>query len=700
MTKNIFFRIFLCFCLLLNIQTTEIYAQKAKIVLKKQDFENVKDFRTAKKYKRKGLRQYRIGNIGSYKYAVHLFNEAHKLAPNNAGINYYLGSSYLNSSPKHRSLSHFLAAYKENPKVSPDIFLKIARGYHMNYEFQNAREYYSKYKAILTPKQLIERDAIIQKYIQETLYGEKYVAAPERVFIDNLPDINSEYADYSPTITPDGKTMYFTTRRPNAKGKTKTYGPTQQYYERVFKSEQSKRLWGEPQPLPKPINKTKKNIAVLGIQPGNQELILFNGAMNYGEIAQTKITKKGKWTKPKTKLFKRNNSAKGKEVSASVNYNGRELYFSTDNPKRTTGGFDIYTSTRNAQNQIWKKPAGIGNTINSEYDETSVFISADGKTLYFSSDGHSSMGGQDIFRSEKQADGTWSTPVNMGYPVNTVDDDMFFSITANQRYGYCASQGQTDKSGDWDIYKITFLGPEKPLLQNSEDMLIASLAKPITETIMEKTVEIQTIRLTIVKGIITDSFDGSTIAANIEIIDNETEEVMQTVQSNPETGDYVVTLPSGKNYAMMVNATDYLFHSENFNIPEATNYQEIAKDIQMHKLAAGSRVVLNNIAFEFGKTVLQPSSYPELNYVVKLMNAYKTLVIEISGHTDNIGSAASNQKLSEERAKTVVDYLLGHGLDPGRLEYKGYGLAQPIAPNNTEEGRAINRRVEFKILKK
>jgi outer membrane protein OmpA-like peptidoglycan-associated protein len=277
---------------------------------------------------------------------------------------------------------------------------------------------------------------------------------------------------------------------------------------------------------------------------------------------------------------------------------------------------------------------------------------------------------------------------------------MFFSITASQRFGYYASQGQEDSKGDWDIYMITFLGPEKPLIQSSEDMLMASLANPITEAVIEKTVEIKTIRLTIVKGVISDSFTERPVAATIEVVDNEKNEIIQTTNTNPETGEYMITLPSGKNYAMMVKAQDYLHHSENFNIPAATNYQEITKGILLNKLQAGSKVVLNNIFFEFGKTVLHPSSYPELDRVVVMMNTYKTLVIEISGHTDNVGSAASNVRVSEQRAKAVVDFLISRGVPVARLTYKGYGFEQPIAPNTTEEGRQQNRRVEFKILKK
>jgi len=212
--------------------------------------------------------------------------------------------------------------------------------------------------------------------------------------------------------------------------------------------------------------------------------------------------------------------------------------------------------------------------------------------------------------------------------------------------------------------------------------------------------EPEPVHVAIVTGKILDDASKIPIGAKIEIIDNDTQEVVQVVMSDPETGNYRLILPSGKNYGMMVTAPDYLFHSENFNIPDAIGRQEITKDIMLHKIEAGTRVVLNNIFFDFNRATLQQSSYPELNNVLKLMNEYPTLVIEISGHTDNVGSAAVNQRLSENRAKAVVDYLVAQGISATRLKYAGYGFTQPIADNRTDEGRAINRRVEFKILEK
>ena len=696
--SNLKFLLVLLALILVYIPSTD--AKKIKLKFKKENFTNTKDFRKAKKLAGKGLKHFKYETPGDYKEAVSYFEKAYELAPNNVALNYYLGSAYLKSVNKKKSLKHLEMVFKTQPDIAPDILFKLGRGYHLNYEFEKARDNYLKYRATLNNKELLTWTPIIQKMVQETEYGEKYVKEPQRVFVDNLgSNVNSSYPEYSPVIAVDGKTLFFTSKRPDSKKrKSKLYKPTQQYFENIFRISRSKGEWSDPEKLPKTVN-TKHNNAVIGIYPNGQELILFNGKDKNGDLTQTKMKSKTKWTKPKDRLFSRINS-KHRETSASIHFDGKTMYFTNNDPEESKGGSDIFESRRKDSKKSWGKPTNLGNLVNSAYNEEAVFISPDGQTLYFSSNGHSSMGGYDIFKCEVQRDGTWGVPQNLGHPINTPDDDMFFSLTANMRFGYYASLGQNDTNGDWDIYKITFLGPEKPLIQSSEDMLMASLANPITEAVIEKTVEIKTIRLTIVKGVITDSFTERPVGATIEVVDNEKDEIIQTSNANPETGEYMITLPSGKNYGIMIKATDYLHHSENFNIPAATNYQEISKNIMLNKLEAGSKVVLNNIFFEFGKSILHPSSYPELERVVTMMEAYKSLVIEISGHTDNVGSASGNIKVSEARAKAVVEYLVGRGVPLARLAYKGYGFQQPIAPNDTEAGRQQNRRVEFKILKK
>jgi outer membrane protein OmpA-like peptidoglycan-associated protein len=344
----------------------------------------------------------------------------------------------------------------------------------------------------------------------------------------------------------------------------------------------------------------------------------------------------------------------------------------------------------------WSEPTNLGATINTEYDEEGVFMHPDGKTMYFSSEGHNTMGGFDIFKSVYE-DGKWSEPENIGSPINTPDNDVFLTVSASGKHGYYSST-QTNGMGEDDIYMITFLGPEKPIIASNEDNLLASLTAPVSETVIEKMIKVNTANLTILKGKVLDEKTRDPLGATLKLTDNTKNELLATFESNSSTGEYLISLPSGKNYGIAVEAQGYLFYSENQDIPASSQYQEIINDILLKKIEVGKSIVLRNIFFDTGKSTLRPESYAELGILYQLLADNPKMRIEISGHTDNKGGAAYNQKLSESRAKAVVDYLISKGIQANRLEYKGYGFNQPIAPNDTEAGRQQNRRTEFKVI--
>jgi outer membrane protein OmpA-like peptidoglycan-associated protein len=322
----------------------------------------------------------------------------------------------------------------------------------------------------------------------------------------------------------------------------------------------------------------------------------------------------------------------------------------------------------------------------------------DGKTMYFSSQGHDNMGGYDIFKSEF-VNGKWGKPINLGYPINGPDDDVFFVVSGSGNRAYFSSSKQGGY-GDKDIYKITFLGPEKQPLLSTEDQLLAMIANPISNLKTEAALEIKTAKLTILKGIITDAKNGKELEAAIDLIDNDKNEVLATFKSNSATGKYLVTLPSGKNYGIAVKKDGYLFHSENFNLPDNADYQEFNKDVALKKIEVGSVIVLRNIFFDFDKATIRPESANELDRLIKLLQDNPTLKIELGSHTDSKGSDEYNMKLSDNRSKSVVDYLITKGIPAGRLVAKGYGETKPIDTNDTDAGRQNNRRTEFKILEK
>ncbi|HSY77459.1 MAG TPA: OmpA family protein, partial [Bacteroidia bacterium] len=400
------------------------------------------------------------------------------------------------------------------------------------------------------------------------------------------------------------------------------------------------------------------------------------------------------WSKPKELGGKIN--SKSHESSVSLAPDNRTLYLVSDRP----GGYgdrDIYKVVLNEKAK-WGEPENLGPVINTQYAEEGVDIQADGKTLFFSSQGHNSMGGYDVFKSTYD-NGKWSEPENLGYPVNTPDNDVFFSISASGKHGYYASI-KKDGYGETDIYKITFLGPEKPVALSNEDNLLAGNAGGVSDVMMTSAVAVNKTKMTLLKGIITDSVTHLPLGADIELVDNKKNVVIADFPANSKTGKYLVSLPSGTNYGIAVKMKDYLFYSANFDIPDTAVYQVVEKNVALQPLNIGSRIVLKNIFFDFDKATLRSESTAELDRLINLLTTYSNLKIEISGYTDNKGSQQYNQKLSESRAKSVVDYLIAHGIPSARLTFKGYGMDSPIATNDTDDGRQLNRRTEFKITGK
>jgi len=687
------------FLLLTNTLLAQIVHDDLEIVITdkvdydKKDYRSKTDYKKAKAEIKAGDEAFMLGR-GGYRMAIEHYSKAFDLSQKNAFLDLKLGFAYLNSIEKTKCLLYFEKAFQNDPGVSPYIYYLLARGYHLTYKFDKAISYYNKYKSTLSPKTLKSQEKIIAKRIAECNTGKELVKKPIRVFIDNIGDsVNSSYPEYSPLITADESEMIFTSRRPDSYGGLKT--PDEMFFEDIYRSEhRDNNKWGKAQNVGKPLN-TKDHDATVGFSADGQSLFIYKGSEGNGDIFVSHL-KGMEWDKPSDKTTKKYINTEYHEPSASFSYDGQSMYFVSNRTDLSYGGHDIFISHWDAKKQRWGKPQNLGNTINTEYDEDGCFIHPDGRTLYFSSKGHNTMGGYDIFKSELQDDGTWSEPENLGYPVNTPNDDVFFVMAANGKHGYYAS-AQKGGYGDYDIYKITFRGPEKPTTQSNEDQLLASTG-PLKETVMEAAVKVKTMRLTIVKGTVKDANTLEPLEAQVEIVDNEKNQVVQTLKSNAATGRFLVSLPSGKNYGFNVKKEGYLFYSENFNIPKATGYQQFIKDILLNKMSVGTKVVLRNIFFDFAKATLRPESFAELDRLIDLLNKYPNLRIEISGHTDNRGSLKLNTKLSAARAKAVVDYLIGKGIAASRLESKGYAYLQPIASNDTDEGRQQNRRVEFKVL--
>lgn len=471
-------------------------------------------------------------------------------------------------------------------------------------------------------------------------------------------NVNTPYDEYAPIISADGETMIFTSRRPLNK---EDIALKEQGMENIYVSYYNDMTWKwtEAKLLSETINEVGKNNSAIALSNDGQRLLLYRGDRT-GNIYESNLEGE-EWTKP-VKLPKPINS-KSHESSASISPDGRTIYFVT-NRKGGQGGMDIWMCHQGISG--WGKAENLGTTINTENNEEGVFIHPDGKTLYFSSKGHNTIGGYDIFKSEFDNE-KWSTPVNLGDSINTVDDDLFFNITANGRTGYYSSV-RASGVGMKDIYEIYY-------------------KKIKTES-----------RLVLFKGVIIDNNSFVPIGAEIEIIDNDKNIVIATTKSNSATGRFLVSLPAGKNYGISINKKGYLFYSENFNIPKSATYKEIRRPISLKKLDIGNKIVLNNIFYDYGKATLKAESLSELNRLVKLINLSINIKVEIASYTDSESSEEFNLELSQKRAQSVMDYLFAAGISKDQVIAKGYGEANPIATNKTEEGRKLNRRTEINIL--
>lgn len=660
----------------------------------KDYFPNRKDeLRDAEKAIKEGDKILGEGIQEYYSEAIPFYELAHDFNPNNAGLNFKLGVCYLHSLKKARSLRYFERAYELVPGVDEYIHFFLARGYHLNMKWDKAIDHYKLHRDFLRSEGLHEEREEVIRYIEECGNGKALMQEPERVWIDNMgPNINSEYHDYALVTNADETRLMFTSRRPSTTG-GEVDPDLNDYFEDVYISQKYDGTWGPAENMGEEFN-TETHDASVSMSADGQTMFIFRfNRRSKGDVFVSHLMDDGFWSKPR-ELGKPINTDHH-ESSASLSPDNRVLYFVSDR-EGGQGGRDIYYTRYDDEKGRWGDAVNVGPTINTRYDEEGVFIHPDGKTLYFSSAGHNSMGGVDIMYSTLQ-DGIWSNPRNIGFPINTPDHDVFFVPAANTRFAYYTSIREEGLGGR-DNYKITFLGEPKPPVLNAEDNLIASLSQPMREKVVEPEVEIRTSAMAILKGLVQDEITGDPVKARILLTDNATGQPVAEFGSESATGKYLVTLPSGKNYGIAIKADGYLFHSENFNIPGDANFKTYVKNIQLKRIEVGKSVVLRNIFFDTGKYELRPESKTELERLESILVENPQIRMEISGHTDSVGSDENNQQLSENRAKAVVEYLIKEGIDRSRLTYMGYGESNPVASNDTAEGRQENRRTEFKII--
>jgi outer membrane protein OmpA-like peptidoglycan-associated protein/Tol biopolymer transport system component len=682
------------FYILSILLTANAFAQNVEFT--KDNFKDNKDgYKEAKKNLEIGDDLFAQGSV-FYRQALDPYLLANKFNPNNALLNYKIGKCYLYSSTKLKSIPFLEKALQLDANVDPQIHYVMGKAYHLDMQWDKAIAEFKKFQSTITkPSEFVEIIEDVNKHIEECNTGKDLVKNPIRVFIDNVgPEINTSYPEYGPIISADESVMMFTSRRAGTTG-----GGMDEYLNEPFEDiyvsfNKGGGKWSPAQNIGKPIN-TEGHDATMGLAPDGQKLLIYIDEKGNGNIFECDL-KGSLWSKPER--MNKNVNTDYHESSASLASDGKRMFFVSNRPDGM-GDRDIYMSTMDEKG-TWGKAVNLGPTINTKYGEEGVYIHPDGRTIYFSSQAHKTMGGYDIFKSVyDDVTKTWSTPENLGYPVNTPDDDVFFVVSASGKHGYYASINGNGY-GEKDIYMVTFLGAEKPMVMNNEDNLLASQTAPVKETVIAPVMQIKEAQLTILKGVITDAMTKKPLEATIELVDNTKNMVVATFTSNSATGKYLVSLPAGRNYGIAVKKDGYLFHSENFDIPATAAFQEVTKDVELKNVAVGSKIILKNIFFDFDKATLRPESTNELERLTKLLQDVPTLKIEIGGHTDSKGADDYNKKLSDNRAKAVVTYLIGKGIAADRLTSAGYGEEQPIATNDTDEGRQMNRRTEFKILSK
>ena len=669
----------------------------------KLDSKYMKNLNMSKEVKaelKKSENLFAVGNPGAYQNAVSGYLKAYEYGQNSAQLNYKLGICFLYSNEKSRAEGILQQAEKINPNVAPDLYYFLGYSQQMKGEFDEAIVNYNKFKTSQEPiaeKKRVKLRVSADKRIDECTKAKEMMNNPINVWVDNLGgNINTKYPEYGVSFPVDESFIIYTSRRDDSTGKNNIAEDDNQYYEDIYISYRN-----DSKEFEKAVNMRKLNTdehdASVSLSPDGQTLYTYKG-YNYGTILESKI-KGTEWDKPKETSGI--NTDKYQESSVSLANDGKTMYFVSNRPKddfgtKSFGGLDIFVCEKQ-KNGKWGNIKNIGAPINTKYDEEGIFIHPNNQELYFSSKREGSMGGYDIYKSTKDKNGNWQEPVNIGYPINTVDDDVFFVVTANPRYAYFSSTREGGFGGQ-DIYKVTFLGAEKILAVGTEDYLIASSNTTIEQKVKQEEVEVKKVRLTIMKGTVTDALSKGPITATIKLIDIASGETVNTIQTNSGTGAYMVSFPSGSTYKFVVSATDYASYEEVIEIPETAAYQEVTKDFVLAKAGVGTKIVLENIEFDLGKSTLRPSSNETLDRLVKLLEAYKGMKIEIGGHTDNTGTKAINEKLSNDRAKAVVDYLISKGIEEQRLTYAGYADTQPIAKNDTEAGRQKNRRTEIKVI--
>lgn len=474
--------------------------------------------------------------------------------------------------------------------------------------------------------------------------------------------INKLPLQYFPVFTADQQSIIFTGRR----------GITPQFDEDLYISTKNAQgEWQAPK-LISPNITSEFNEGTCTISADGRTLIFTSclGRRGLGSCDLFISFKEGdEWTIPENMGNSINSGAW--ESQPTLSADGKTLYFVSDRPGGQ-GMRDIYVSHL-AEDGQWEKPYNLGPGINTSQDEVSPFIHVNGQTLFFASTGYPGFGGFDIYQAEKRGE-SWTPPVNLGYPLNAKGDQVSFFMTADGSKGYYSLEKGRENI-DYTSTLMEFDVPEAIQVKN---------------------------RSNFVKGIIRNAETKQVLSAEVELFDLNEQKKEYSVQSDAVSGEYMMVLTEGSEYALYVDKAGYLFESLTFNYSDdfhpALKLDPIYIDIYLQPIKAGKETVLNNIFFDTDQYVLKPKSKTELEKVIRFLDENPDIRVRINGHTDDVGSDQYNQQLSLNRAKAVYEYLKETGISADRLDYKGFGESKPMVANDSEMNRQKNRRIAFEVI--
>lgn len=689
---------------------------------------NAENNRPAKKAYRKGKR---FVKRKDYIRSIPFLKEATNLDPENAWYQFLLGKSHFEGDRPADALPYLVRAYNLDMGVHEDLEFYLARSLHLNHQFEDAITHYQSDLARYDEGSPDYTDT--QMRIQQCKNAPAVLEKEELYKVENLGGyVNTEYPEYAATFAENYTYMIFTSRRPRkVKQRASRRWHVRDINEEVYEARMVDGKWMKSRLFSRPIPKIIHDASVSITEDGQN--MLYYLARNGGDIFISN-NEDGKWSKRES-IGENINTKDNNEPHAFITDGGETLIWVSDKPDGK-GLKDIYVSKKQSDG-TWGEGVSIGDHINTPYDDDAPYVSSDGQYLYFSSRGHNSMGGYDLFRCAREGNG-WGAPENLGVPINSVGDDIYFVAELGTE-GFFYSSDRPGGFGEKDIYHAFPYIPEETTTivagkimdrktmdpVAAEVQLVDKKSGKVLETVQAKEdgsyrfllpecgqeydidvkvdaapgeMIVETGKYNVVTGFVKDAISDRPLDAVVELIDPETDKVLAQIATNPETGNYIVPVRSGQKYMVRVNSNQYLPYYEEFSVSPSGEVLAHSHEIGLQRQTEANKLVITWQFFDHDKDVIKRDYYKDLDHVVDVLNQIPEIRLNVIGHTDGDGTDSYNQGLSERRAAAVAEYLTEKGIDSSRLNVTGMGESMPIYDNSDPEFKKWNRRVELFII--